>query len=475
MNTLKKLLVVGAVVLIGTGIYFLYGQHQTVLVQVTDSGFVPQKTFVQKGDTVKFVNETNRAIWPASDSHPTHGLYSEFDPKKPLPAGASWSFTFGRAGVWVYHDHEAPQMRGSVTVIGASGETRESCLATSASTSIACYEGDMLDTLENKGLEAALDLLKEWYTDDAAFQPKCHDVTHILGVAAYKKYTTNHEITKRPEVSYCGYGFYHGFVEEMLFNAGAGQYEEIRSYCATFRSGQKLDNLAASCYHGTGHAMFDSLDGRDRGDDLSMTKRALALCQEAFSDNEERLQCASGVFNALDVAYNNRSYGLSFSKIDPMHVCAAQQKEYQPNCYLFVAIGTLHNLSLNQEQALRFIKTIPDRESELKVLFGYIGDSVQRSIATIDLPAFRALCESFSGRELEACVRGVTTGLREAGTPGKEYERLFAFCRLLEDKTVHVLCHQITVNAARSLAADKEDFVRACLLEENESLRARCK
>jgi hypothetical protein len=294
-------------------------------------------------------------------------------------------------------------------------------------------------------------------------------------VAAYKKYATNHQGVQRPEVSYCGYGFYHGFMEEMLVSKGPGQYDEVRAYCNTLRSGPALDNLAASCYHGVGHALFDSLDGRDWGKDLPMTMRALAQCSDAFSDNEEVMQCASGVFNALDVAYNNRSYGLSFDQPDPLHVCAAQTKEYKPNCYLFVAIGVLHYRNLEGDMALRFIKAIPDADAEAKTLFGYVTDQVRRTITEVDLPAFERLCASFAGGNREACVRGVTSGLRESGTPGKEFERMFAFCNLLQDKELLALCHQVTISGARPIATDKEAFLRVCLSIKDESLRLRCK
>ncbi len=475
MLRIPKVYIVGILGFVLVSVIAVQMRGKEVTIERNTDGFFPQKIIIQKGDTIKFVNTTNQDVWPASNAHPTHGLYAAFDPKEGVPPGASWNFTFDTAGTWAYHDHIYPQYTGTIIVVGKPGEARDNCLAIGAKNTISCFEGDMVDTLEKDGLDAALDLLKQWYVSDPAFQPQCHDVTHILGVAAYKKYADNHQVVHRPEVSYCGYGFYHGFMEEMLVSSGAGQYEEIRAYCTSLRTGKSLDNLAASCYHGVGHAMFDSLDGRDRGKDLLMTNRALALCPEAFSDEEEILQCASGVFNALDVAYNNKAYGLSFDQPNPLHVCEAQPKKYKPNCYLFVAIGVLHYRALNHEDALRFIRAIPDAEAREKTLFGYIGDVVRRTIANVDLISLQSMCESFAGDSREACVNGVTAGLRESGTPGTEYKQMFAFCELLTDKVLHALCRQTTIRSSRPIATDKEDFVRVCLSTKEASARAVCK
>ena len=64
-----------------------------------------------------FVNETKSSfVWPASDLHPTHSLYSEFDPGEPFESGKAWAFTFDKPGQWGYHDHLKPNHRGVVTV-----------------------------------------------------------------------------------------------------------------------------------------------------------------------------------------------------------------------------------------------------------------------------------------------------------------------------------------------------------------------
>lgn len=76
----------------------------------------PDKLTIKRCTKVSFRNNSQRAVWPASDLHPTHGIYPEFDPKQGIDPGREWSFVFDKVGNWRYHDHLAPQIRGVIIV-----------------------------------------------------------------------------------------------------------------------------------------------------------------------------------------------------------------------------------------------------------------------------------------------------------------------------------------------------------------------
>lgn len=80
------------------------------------NGFSPSSITVAVGETVVFMNENSVDMWPASAPHPTHTDYPEFDAKKPVAPGNSYSFTFTRVGTWKYHNHLNPTHFGSVVV-----------------------------------------------------------------------------------------------------------------------------------------------------------------------------------------------------------------------------------------------------------------------------------------------------------------------------------------------------------------------
>lgn len=85
-------------------------------VVMKDDVYTPGTFTVKKGDTVTFRNDGGIPQWPASAVHPTHLIYPEFDPRVGIAPGASWSFTFTKAGVWRWHDHIHAQVNGTITV-----------------------------------------------------------------------------------------------------------------------------------------------------------------------------------------------------------------------------------------------------------------------------------------------------------------------------------------------------------------------
>lgn len=89
---------------------------QTIIVEYKDGGFSPTTLTIDKGQTVRFVNETGRSMWVASDFHPSHNIYPEFDAKRGIPAGSSYEFKFEKTGAWNYHDHLSANQTGTIIV-----------------------------------------------------------------------------------------------------------------------------------------------------------------------------------------------------------------------------------------------------------------------------------------------------------------------------------------------------------------------
>ncbi len=87
--------------------------HQVVL---RETGYDPAEITIAKGDVIDFSTARGFEHWPASNLHPTHNMYSAFDPRKPVPADQIWSFQFTKPGVWKFHDHLNSTFSGVVTV-----------------------------------------------------------------------------------------------------------------------------------------------------------------------------------------------------------------------------------------------------------------------------------------------------------------------------------------------------------------------
>lgn len=103
----------------GTGAY-------DVLVSFDGERFQPDELTVPKGTRVRFLNESDVDVWPASAVHPTHSIYPEhdasnclgssFDACRRLTRGEYFDFTFGYAGEWRYHDHVKAYKTGVIVV-----------------------------------------------------------------------------------------------------------------------------------------------------------------------------------------------------------------------------------------------------------------------------------------------------------------------------------------------------------------------
>lgn len=82
----------------------------------SDEGFHPAIVTVLEGETVRFYNDSSRNMWVASNPHPTHTIYPEFDQSTAVDSGGSFDFTFNRIGTWEYHNHTF-SLHGGVIIV----------------------------------------------------------------------------------------------------------------------------------------------------------------------------------------------------------------------------------------------------------------------------------------------------------------------------------------------------------------------
>lgn len=91
--------------------------EQSPTVNYTATGFSPSTLTIKAGTAVTFLNQTSASMWVASNDHPAHLIYPEFDAKKGYAPGTSYTFTFTRTGTWGYHDHLNARNGGTIVVV----------------------------------------------------------------------------------------------------------------------------------------------------------------------------------------------------------------------------------------------------------------------------------------------------------------------------------------------------------------------
>ncbi|MHB1086720.1 MAG: cupredoxin domain-containing protein [Minisyncoccota bacterium] len=119
------LMLLAAIALIGTfafarvsskeRIVDLRGQERVAIV-LNENGFEPRDIRVTRGTIITFTTTRQYKFWPASNAHPSHDVYPQFDPKRVLGPEESWSFTMDDVGSWGYHDHVRSYFTGIIYV-----------------------------------------------------------------------------------------------------------------------------------------------------------------------------------------------------------------------------------------------------------------------------------------------------------------------------------------------------------------------
>lgn len=120
MKKASTLLIILLVIVVASSVFLINKvapkNNAPVTVLMEEDRFTPENLTIKKDTTVIFKNVDKVARWPASNIHPTHTIYPEFDSLQPIDPGQSWSFNFDKVGAWKDHDHLIPSIRGIITV-----------------------------------------------------------------------------------------------------------------------------------------------------------------------------------------------------------------------------------------------------------------------------------------------------------------------------------------------------------------------
>jgi plastocyanin len=80
------------------------------------TSYSPSILSISSGEKVTFKNESDKNMWPASDPHPAHTNFSDFDSKGVIAPGGIYEFVFEKTGTYTYHDHRTPSIKGIIIV-----------------------------------------------------------------------------------------------------------------------------------------------------------------------------------------------------------------------------------------------------------------------------------------------------------------------------------------------------------------------
>lgn len=87
-----------------------------VTIEMSENGFKPDRVRVKKNTIVQFKNVGQTNMWPASNPHPSHTDYQDFDARRMVKPGETYEFRFKNVGTWGCHDHLSPGLSCRILV-----------------------------------------------------------------------------------------------------------------------------------------------------------------------------------------------------------------------------------------------------------------------------------------------------------------------------------------------------------------------
>jgi hypothetical protein len=434
------LLLLLPIVMIGFLLYTLVIKNKTtsggktVTITLTEDGYRPEEVTIEKGDTVVFKTTLNEFFWPASNLHPSHEIYPEFDPQEPVDAKQTWSLTFTKVGTWKYHDHLAPYYTGTITV-KEKKKTSDSSKQPSPSLADcgegehqACWEEKVSELLRKEGVGSAFEAIATQYEKDPSFANPCHDLTHKVGQAAYLLFAQNKEFEISNKTRYCSFGFYHGFMETLIRKGG--DTKSARNFCEYIGKelGDETSSAMGACFHGIGHGWTNIHDKRFWGDERAMVKDSLKLCEQVATNNEELLRCTTGIFDSISIGYYNKQAGLVMREDEPLWLCKEQPERYKEACYrdMMPAIMWLGEHDLTK--AVPYVERYVEEAYQSIAMQSLAANSIRFIINFVDPVKSIAICRKARSDLQQECINGVASGVIEHGKPGNEYKEGIRLC-----------------------------------------------
>lgn len=298
-----------------------------------------------------------------------------------------------------------------------------------------CWQKTIQEKLRNSDLDAAFAALDGFTKQNPSRLGDCHGLSHEIGEEAYRLFNRNKDFALSPKTSYCGYGFYHGFMEMLVHTTG--DMAQARAFCNY--TDEKLKYFVAdaggACIHGIGHGSVDDVpEPRAWGNMQAIVEPSLALCERISTDTSQLFRCASGAFNALEILSDSGQYKLSANQDDPFWICREQPEKYKRACYTQFLVSAMFVSHNDFPRTAQFIDTIKEDAYAKETLAGL---AVERArLQEIDYDKTIAWCRSLAARFRISCITGFAEGFLKYGPPESEYVKALDFCAspLLSEK-----------------------------------------
>lgn len=296
----------------------------------------------------------------------------------------------------------------------------------------ACFQERYRNLVRGESVERAFMELKADYEKGGFVKANCHQMTHVIGRAAFERYGGVPDAFARGD-GFCWSGYYHGTMEAAVATIGPRRIlAEANDVCANI--GEAGSFYRYNCVHGLGHGF------------MLMNKNelfgSLGDC-DALSDGWNRDACYGGVFMENVLAGTNNPDRPATKYLDParpLYPCTDLAYQYKNQCY---GIQTSYALDARGDDFSQVFALCGDIEYDFQATcYGGIGrDAAGRG--NNDPAKIGAVCDlgaSYAARS--GCINGAAitfVSYYDADTQAKE------LCYSV-DPTLQPACLQATAD-----------------------------
>lgn len=440
-------------------------QGEDGVVEINDQSFAPKELEVKAGQTVEFKNGGQMDHWPASNLHPTHRLYPEFDPKRPLSPGETWLFRFEKVGQWGFHDHLYPEFSGKIIVNGTEDKKEKKpidIVAQIKQRTILFLQKFYYQLFPDKLKQDLAKVMAKLIADSGGGEiVDCHQEAHLVGRRAYELFGAS---VFRQGNSLCHSGFYHGAMEGFLAQKGtANLSQNIKNLCQQFST--SFGNF--ECLHGVGHGVlaFTNYD----------IPESIKICQKLWNIHSQS-SCYGGMFmENIVVAEGNGarpSHETKWVSSDPHFPCNGidQDFEVQSQCYYMQTSRMLNLFGHDYGKIIDQCLVAPNK------MIGPCFQSLGRDIAGQSLRSGEKIykvCQMVPGLYFDLCLSG---GLNVVIDFWGEslWDQAVNLCKLVEATESKKYCYTVYSSRLKGLyGSDRGKIEAHCQLSE-ENFREIC-
>lgn len=419
--------------------YFRNSQPPRNTVYITKNGFVPAGIKINVGEKIKFVSKTGEAFWPASDPHPAHTILNTFDSRKAVAPPDFFEFQFTQVGLFRYHDHLNPNYRGVINVVEPKSEgqlTHEYCKKL---TNIYEKENCFLNIIENlqntSGDVSALELANDIVKDNPDLVEECHNMAHFLGEYAYWNYSKTKKLVKSDLISFCGFGYVHGFMQE--FSHHSPEFvNKSKSFCDYFAYKVKYNSNdwdiapGDTCYNGIGHGIVLLYFSDFENDLVSLVERSTEECGSINSEESALDHCYQGVFSGISGLYlGTHGFKIPLDEKDPFWLCSKLNNDFNMRCFanMVPAVGVIYKRDVSKLLYSIKAKNI-DNYNYAVFLAGDIAAEWFR-LKEVKSKDVLSACSGVSTKSRYFCFKGFVDGLAREEVTKENQNIVHSFCR----------------------------------------------